>query len=137
MLSNFWWKHDNDKRGIHWISWAKMCKPTNVGGMGFRDMECFNKAFLGKQCWRLVKNMDRLAYRVLNAKYFPRISLMNARLGYNPSLVWRSIWEARNVLQQGLRWRFGNGQSIRIWEGKWLSFLTQLLLFYVQWVNGI
>jgi hypothetical protein len=34
--------------------------------------------------------------------------------------AWRSICQARGVLEGGLWWRVGNGESIRIWEDKWL-----------------
>ena len=53
-MSNFWWKQQKDKRGMHWLSWDKMCKRKNEGRMGFRDMYMFHKALLGKQGWRLM-----------------------------------------------------------------------------------
>lgn len=31
------------------------------GGMGFRDLITVNKAVLGKQAWRLAKNLDALS----------------------------------------------------------------------------
>jgi hypothetical protein len=46
---------------------------------------------------------------------------MQSILGTRPSYAWRSILGARQVLEQGLIWRVGNGLDIKIWEDRWLS----------------
>ena len=51
------------------------------GRMGFRDLICFNKALLAKQCWRLLKSPDSLAARIIKAKYYSNGYLMMAKLG--------------------------------------------------------
>ena len=45
---------------------------------------------------------------------------MEAQLGPKPSYTWRSLLAGRNVLEKGLRWSIGSGQSVRIWDDKWL-----------------
>ncbi|GLT60767.1 hypothetical protein SLA2020_335190 [Shorea laevis] len=90
------------------------------GGLGFRDLLCFNKALLAKQVWRILQNPHSLAARILKAKYFPRDSVMKAPLCKRPSFAWRSICSARDLLQEGLLWRIGDGKSVNIWKDKWL-----------------
>ena len=53
-------------------------------------------------------------------KYFPDSSFSQAKLGHNPSFTWRSIRLAQEVVNKGMRWRVGDGHSIKIWSDKWL-----------------
>jgi hypothetical protein len=68
--SNFWWGDTQEQRKVHWVAWDKMCKRKDQGGLGFRDYECFNQAFLAKQGWRLLTDPDSLCAKVLKARYF-------------------------------------------------------------------
>lgn len=46
LLSNFWWSNNSGNWGMKWVSWQKMCKPKNQGGLDFRDLKSFNLALL-------------------------------------------------------------------------------------------
>jgi hypothetical protein len=81
-------------------------------------LEVFNLALLAKQGWRLIQDPNSLLGTILRDKYFLRSSFQKATLGYNPSYVWRSILKALMVLDNGLIWRVGNGEKIRIWGDK-------------------
>ena len=35
-------------------------------------------------------------------------------------MAWRSIMAAKSVLIDGLRWSIGDGESVHIWNEKWL-----------------
>ncbi|CAH9081229.1 unnamed protein product [Cuscuta epithymum] len=58
--------------------------------------------------------------RVLKAKYFPNWSCLDARLGSNPSFIWRSIFEAQAVIKNNIRRRVGNGIKVQVWADAWL-----------------
>ena len=45
---------------------------------------------------------------------------MEASLGRNSSYAWRSIWNAKPLLGEGMVLRVGDGCSIHIWGDKWL-----------------
>ena len=90
------------------------------GGMGFQDLHVFNKALLAKQVWRLWGNMDSLMAHIMKAKYYPNCSVLEAKLGNKLSFAWRSMHSFGGLIKEGLVWKVGNGQSIRIRDEKWL-----------------
>jgi hypothetical protein len=57
----------------------------------------------------------------MKEKYFPREGFFDAQLGRRPSYVWRSLIKAKSILQNGVGWKVGNGENIRIWEDARLS----------------
>ena len=63
---------------IHWSFWSCLCKPKKVGGLGFRDLAVFNRVFLAKQCWRLLKFLESLVAKVLKGCYFYNSDFMHA-----------------------------------------------------------
>lgn len=97
-----------------------MIQVKSRGGMGFKDISSFNQALITKQIWRLIQNPSSLAARVLKARYFKETDFLNASMGSNPSYIWRSIIQGRQVILKGYRWRIGNGENISVFRGNWI-----------------
>ncbi|CAN0884119.1 Uncharacterized mitochondrial protein AtMg00310 [Linum grandiflorum] len=73
MLNSFWYGSRREGGGgIPWMSWTRVCVRKEFGGMGFRDLQHFNLAMLGKQGWKFLTNLDAWVSRVFKAKYFPQ-----------------------------------------------------------------
>jgi hypothetical protein len=70
-ISQYWWGDEEEQKHMHWKAWWKLCILKDSGGMGFRDLHCFNLSMLTKQVWRLLSEPESLCARVLRAKYFP------------------------------------------------------------------
>ncbi|KAL0449472.1 UNVERIFIED_CONTAM: putative mitochondrial protein [Sesamum latifolium] len=113
MSSIFFW-HNKEQHKIHWIKWSRLCSRKNDGGLGFRSLKAFNKAMLAKQLWRLITKLQCLLSQVLKAKYYPSTSSLEAKVGYRPSLTWRSIINSKDIITAGSRWAIGSGTSIKI-----------------------
>jgi hypothetical protein len=120
MMLRFWWGHKEKQNSMAWMSWKKMGRAKEKGGLGFRDLELFNLVMLAKQGWRLVQNPETLVAKIIRSKYFPNGTFLEAKIGRKPSYAWRSIWNSKKLLQEGLVWRVGDGSMIRIWEDPWL-----------------
>lgn len=112
MMQKFWWGHKENQSRIHWMSWERMARIKNDGGLGFRDLVTFNKALLAKQIWRILKYPDSLVARILKAKYYPHGTIIEACVGRRPSYAWRSIISAKPVIEHGTMWRIGDGEEV-------------------------
>ena len=64
---------------------------------------------------------NSLVYNFFMARYFKNCDFVQALLGNRPLYVWRSITATQEVVKKGIKWRGGNGQSIQIWDDKWVS----------------
>jgi hypothetical protein len=94
LVSRFWWRKNYESKRVPWMNWKRMGISKFQGGMGFRDLEVFNKALLAKQGWRLLKAPNSLCAKIMQEKYFPCGDFLSARLGRRPSYAWRSMISA-------------------------------------------
>ncbi|XP_019180195.1 PREDICTED: uncharacterized protein LOC109175386 [Ipomoea nil] len=125
LFNRYWWGGNGlNARGIHWLSWARMCLPKDRGGLGFKRLHHFNVALLAKQGWRLMVHPESLVARLLKAKYFPHCEFLDASLGRNPSSIWRSILVGQQILRKGAARRISNGADTNLWDWSWLANVT-------------
>ncbi|GJN27805.1 hypothetical protein PR202_gb15857 [Eleusine coracana subsp. coracana] len=143
VISNYWWGSSADSKRMHWIHWDLLTGPKMKGGMGFRDLPMFNNAMLGKQGWRLMEKPQSLCARTLKGRYYHDGDFMSAARKKHASHVWRAILSGREVLEQGLIRRLGDGQETNIWNDRWISNqplrkpFTQGLENQLQWVSEL
>ena len=78
-MADYWWGDNDGKKKIHWIGWKKMAAKRSKGGLGFKDLQLFNKALLAKQVWKLITQPNLLVSKVLKEKYYPKLSVSIAR----------------------------------------------------------
>lgn len=103
------------------MSWEKLCLPKEVGGLGFKDVECFNQALLAKQAWRLLKCPDSLLARFLKSRYHVQHGFLEAMEGIRPSFGWRSMLFGRQMITFGIKKQIENGKSVKVWSELWVE----------------
>ncbi|XP_027156321.1 uncharacterized protein LOC113757111 [Coffea eugenioides] len=120
IVANYWWGEANGRNKMHWSSWSNISRDRKSGGLGFKDLEAFNIALLGKQVWRLLTQPNLLVSKVLKARYFPKESIFNCKVPANASWIWKGLMGARKFMEGGIRRRIGNGKSTNIWDDCWI-----------------
>lgn len=133
LMAKFYWVFSSNGRKVHWKSWKSICKVKRNGGLGFRSFIAFNQVLIAKQAWRILSKLESLLAKVFKARYFPRSSIVEAQLGYNPSYAWRSILWGKELLSQGIRWRVGDGTQISCFTDPWIpaAFSSHDLIIYL------
>lgn len=121
MISRFQYGQKEEEREIHQVNWYWLCIPKREGGLGCRDFHYFNQAILAKQGWRLLNDEASLFRKVLKAKYFPNDTFLQSKIGHNPSFTWRSIQQAKQILEKGYKGRVGDESKVKIWANNWLT----------------
>jgi hypothetical protein len=120
-MRKFWWSHQENENKINWMSLGKTGLAKALGGMGFRDLNLFNRALLAKQSWSLWKNPESLVAKLMKAKYYPEGSIIDAKVEARPSFAWKGIYSSCETLKEGLIWPIGKGATVRIWKDRWVS----------------
>lgn len=64
-MSHFWWGNMTKQKGVHWKRWELLDDTKSQGGIGFRELEAFNKALLAKQIGRILQNPSSLVGQIL------------------------------------------------------------------------
>ena len=63
--------------------------------------------------------------RIYKVRYFHNCSFMEADLGHNPSFMWRSLLETKDLIWVAIVWKVGDGRSIKIDDHRWLPHPPQ------------
>ncbi|KAJ9677624.1 hypothetical protein PVL29_022550 [Vitis rotundifolia] len=119
----FLWGDLEERRKIHLVRWAVICKDKRHGGLGLRHLEEFNHALLGKWLWRFPIERESFWRRVIVGK-FGEVeggwTTREVRESYGTGL-WKDIrkgWE-KFLLRTSIR--IGNGSRTRFWWDLWVG----------------
>ncbi|KAH1056918.1 hypothetical protein J1N35_034983 [Gossypium stocksii] len=118
-MGRMWWTSNKKTRSWAMMAWKRLCNPKWMGGMGFRDMQVFNLALLGRQVWRLVNFKYTLCFKVFSVKYFSEGDVFRSKRCVNPSFTWMSITKVVVELKYGYMWQVGDGSTINICWDQW------------------
>ena len=121
-MRNFFWKGLEDKKKVALISWNKICKPKDYGGLGIKNLEWQNKALGAKQVWRLYQERDRKWAKIIYNKYLnpsDKTSLFRINSPPKGSTGWNFMLNNHSLVSKYLTWDLGNGEEALFWEDSW------------------
>jgi hypothetical protein len=119
---NFIWQGLNTGKKIVLVSWDKLCRPKEQGGLGLRDPFIMNKVLSAKIWWRWLKNPKDLWAKLWRKKYTPNVAEKNLIRwnGDNPgSLIWTAAKQNRQLVTQHALWEIRNGETALFWQDSW------------------
>ncbi|GAU30313.1 hypothetical protein TSUD_211700 [Trifolium subterraneum] len=92
------------ERKIAWVSWDKICRPKNRGGLGIQDFRVVNLVLLGKWRWRVIAGGV--------SSWWKDVSLLGG------TIVASSDWFSEGVVR-----KVSNGSSTAFWFDPWVGGL--------------
>ena len=123
----FIWGSSEYKKRVHLVSWDKVCKPKEQGGLGFRKEREINIVWMTKLAWGIVNKPEALWVRVMRNKYrCGEETIPNIRRRSKASNAWKGIASVWPYFKQNLIWRVRDGNSVRIWKDHWILGIDRL-----------
>jgi len=122
----FLWGWGRDKRTIPWISWENICKTREEGGLGIKDIRCFNYALLAKWKWRIHGEERGKWKEIIESKYGSGTDQSPIPIKYQ-SWWWRDLIKvcgeesSMGWFHKEIKWKIGVGDKIRFWEDSWVN----------------
>ncbi|KAI5426323.1 hypothetical protein KIW84_031936 [Lathyrus oleraceus] len=105
-----------------WLSWDKVCRDKSVGGIGIKNYELFNLAFLKKCHYRILNDKEAIWQDLLSFKYGDLKSQVNedfsSKVNKKDSIWWRNLkrlgfdlLSGSNEWRDCFRGKLGNEES--------------------------
>ncbi|RVW90069.1 putative ribonuclease H protein [Vitis vinifera] len=81
---DFLWSGIGEGKRDHLVRWDVVCKPKEIGGLGFGNISLRNLAFLGKWLWRYPREGSALWHQII-------LSIYGSHSNGNGEIIW--FWE--------------------------------------------
>ncbi|GLT88308.1 hypothetical protein SLE2022_063410 [Rubroshorea leprosula] len=127
----FLWGGVGERKKVAWVAWEHVCKHKLEGGLGIKNLSCFNMSLLGK-CWgRLLTEKRGLWRRVLCEKYGNKEGnwLSYLKEGRCRGSSWwkdvckidEGVGAKNNWLSSGFEVKIGDGRDTKFWLDEWVG----------------
>ncbi|KAL2253052.1 UNVERIFIED_CONTAM: LINE-1 retrotransposable element ORF2 protein [Sesamum indicum] len=117
-LRNFLWKGTTSS-GYAKVAWKDVCRPTDEGGLGFKDISTLNRALMSKKLCDVIR-CDRTSIWVqwLYQDRLRDTSIWTVR-EHGGSWGWRKMLRLRPFLRSIVDYQIGNGDRFFVWQDPW------------------
>ncbi|GJV73510.1 RNA-directed DNA polymerase, eukaryota, reverse transcriptase zinc-binding domain protein [Tanacetum coccineum] len=120
LLKGFLWCQGELTKGKAKVSWDKIFKPKDQGGLGLKNLGVWNKVLMIKHLWNVAMKKDTLVKWIYMKKLKGR-SIWEAQCDDKSTMGWKNILSLRDKVRKHIGWKLGNGKSVNIWYDKWCS----------------
>lgn len=103
-LMRYWWKGSVNNKGICWTKRTTLELPKGLGGIGLRNIDTYNKAFLANQAFRIHNTPSLLISRVMKAAYkkSPIEAALSKDIHYKASWGFKGLCKSVQEASKGI-----------------------------------
>ncbi|GLJ14706.1 hypothetical protein SUGI_0238400 [Cryptomeria japonica] len=127
LLKKFYCQGPNDQKKLVTISWDKICKPREMGGVGTKNMDWQGKALGAKLVWTLYQNPKKKWARILQHKYLSNgdpSCIFRTPCPPQGSRIWNFMMNCKQLILDRLTWDVANGNKARFWGDSWGGYVA-------------
>ncbi|GLU19134.1 hypothetical protein SLE2022_353990 [Rubroshorea leprosula] len=127
----FLWGGAGERKKVAWVAWENICLNKLEGGLGIKNLSCFNKSLLGKWWGRLLMEKGGLWKRVLAEKYGIKEGYWLTCLkegSSEGSNWWKDVCKINqgdgiknNWVSLGFEEKLGDGGTLKFWSDVWVG----------------
>ncbi|GKD81131.1 RNA-directed DNA polymerase, eukaryota, reverse transcriptase zinc-binding domain protein, partial [Tanacetum coccineum] len=103
------------------VSWDKICKPKDQGGLGLKNLGVWNEVLMIKHLWNVAVKKDTLWVKWIYMEKLKDRSIWEAQCDDKSTVGWKNILSLKDKVRKHIGWKLGNGKSVNIWYDKWCS----------------
>ncbi|KAL2929363.1 LINE-1 retrotransposable element ORF2 protein [Bienertia sinuspersici] len=82
-----------------YIAWENVCRPKKEGGLGFKSMQQWNLANMGRYVWAVEQKQDSLWLKWVNSVYIKGQEWWNYRPPTDASWYWKKVCETKEKMK--------------------------------------
>uniref|UniRef100_A0A803Q3C3 Reverse transcriptase domain-containing protein n=1 Tax=Cannabis sativa TaxID=3483 RepID=A0A803Q3C3_CANSA len=97
---SFLWKGTQEGAGPSLVAWDYVCRPKAAGGLGFRNVQKWNMAALGRYVWDIASKKDCLFVKWSHNVYIKERDWWSYNAPLDCSWAWRKIVAVKYKIQQ-------------------------------------
>ncbi|KAM6568714.1 hypothetical protein CsatB_016699 [Cannabis sativa] len=97
---SFLWKGSNNMLGAGAVAWNKVCLSKAEGGIGFLNINTWNKAALMKNIWTLAAKKDNLWVKWIHSVYLKNDDCWNHKASIHSSWYWRKLVDLKDEMRR-------------------------------------
>ncbi|XP_062080858.1 uncharacterized protein LOC133785653 [Humulus lupulus] len=98
LCRNFLWGSSNSRSKLHCTSWAQVCLPKSLRGLGFMEGAVWNKVLMAKFIWALSTKQDMLWVKWIDGIYLKGHSFWSYNLKADVSWYWHKLCYLREFV---------------------------------------
>lgn len=117
---NFFWVYFQRNKHLRPISWHKICKPFEQGGLNIWTIESSARAALLRQVWNFNPGKNCLWTEWVTKKYLKNKNFWDLKAGSCTSWGWRGILQSWKDALPFFHHLIGDGEKTRFWLDPWL-----------------